>query len=545
MSNTTVYDVSIRYDLSDKASAGLKAIGENASAAGHNAMSLKDALLGIGGAIAGSALIREGKTAFIDFNSQLEQSVLGIATMDKMFHKGLSMDQALDNSTKLLGEYQEMARKSTGTTMEFIEMHKGLAPALEVAGASVDDFKTVVKGAMLTTGTLAGGRADLMELAIQEILGGNVTKRERVARAILGTFKGGIEEFNRRAKADPAFALNFLKEKFTDPAIIESAKLAEHSWSGALSTLKDNIEITLGGVGKELYELVKGNLNELNNWIDSHQKEIKDFSRDFSHSLVSGFGEVKSLVHVLYENKEVFLAIAGAFAALAGVGVVGGMVKNVVFAALQGNALSVASALLSLGTAAELAAQAWDAHTREVVMTEGDLMAVKEKIIRGEKVLPTAMQMEAEGGFGSAKAAEKTNMILGSMVETVHQWGAFTKDAQVNWDVFGVKAKQMGLTDEEINKFAPMVSQGFQRFMADSSIFARLGLKAPGMDNSLSDQSKKNQEHLNSKGITIGKIEIKEVVSDDPDRFAFGLEKAFKKLAQNKTAAIDALRGGI
>jgi hypothetical protein len=179
-SKSTIYDVSVLYKMDDRASGALADLAKNAGAAESRVMGVKEALLGIGAALGGRALLGFGKEAFIDFNSNVEQAKLGIAAVTKMFNENVSFDDAMRGADKLFDHYQQVAKQSAGTTMDFVNMHKMLAPSLEAAGASLNDFKTIVQGAV-TTAPIAGYNAEMASLEMKQMMAGTIGGKDHHA----------------------------------------------------------------------------------------------------------------------------------------------------------------------------------------------------------------------------------------------------------------------------------------------------------------------------------------------------------------------------
>ncbi len=143
MAESTVYDVKLVYSLQDSTASGLKGITSNAKQAADATDSLKGALGGLVGAMGAYVSVGMAKTAFVDFNRDVEMAKVNIAAVQRMFGQAPDMKVGLENAAGVFDRYQEAAKASTATTKEFMDMHLSLAPTFAkfgVGGKVIEDM---------------------------------------------------------------------------------------------------------------------------------------------------------------------------------------------------------------------------------------------------------------------------------------------------------------------------------------------------------------------------------------------------------------------
>jgi len=312
MASKTTYEVELLYNLKDRTH-GLSAIGQRADAAASSVGSLTSAIGALGGLAAGGAMFAGAKRAFIDFNSQVEQSKLQIATVSKLFDKGLSDSTAMRRADEFFTFYQQRARESTGTTQDFISMHTAIMPALAKSKAGIEDMKTITTGAMTAVGAF-GENAELAKLDIKQMLAGTVGARDRFAQLILAAQGVEQEAFNAAVKKDASHAVKFLKEAFSSPTLKAAAEKQANTWQGLTSTFQDTAEILMGKAGQPLFKAARQELKAINEWIDRNPQKLEEWGRKFSESLMTGFNVVKGTVGFIIDHKDALMALASMWA---------------------------------------------------------------------------------------------------------------------------------------------------------------------------------------------------------------------------------------
>jgi hypothetical protein len=234
--------------------------------------SIPDAAMAVKAALAG--VVGYGmKKAFIDFNSEIEQSVIALAAVQKMF-KGTEWGASMETATKLVDHYQEVAKKSVGETRDFIFMHKSVAAAAYQAGASLEDVKKITEGAVVAASAM-GESAYLSSMDIKQALTKGVEIRDRFMIQLLAAKDnfGAItkEQFNAMSKLQ---RVEVLKKKLQSDWIKDAAKQMEFSFAGVVSTLKDTLNITMGKIGLPLFKAITKEIIKWNQWMEKNPNNV-------------------------------------------------------------------------------------------------------------------------------------------------------------------------------------------------------------------------------------------------------------------------------
>jgi hypothetical protein len=193
--STTTYAIEVLYRTKDQASQGLDSIGRGAERASRSTGGLLSALKGVGTALVGYGALRLGKSAFIDFNSSIEASTISLAAQEKMLLGG-RWDTAMSHANQLFVDYQQVAKQSVGETKDFLEMHAGIASSAYRAGLGMKELKEMTIGATVASAAL-GERADMVALDVKQMLSGDVTSRDRTAQILLASQNTTQEAFNK------------------------------------------------------------------------------------------------------------------------------------------------------------------------------------------------------------------------------------------------------------------------------------------------------------------------------------------------------------
>ena len=493
MAATTIYDLAIKIALQGVAAAKAGMAGLTGGIKGAS-----DALGRFGLAAAGLRTLLQplswGKSALIDFNSELEASRIGLATMAAMNLRAPFKD-ALAMSELMVTRFQELAVKSPATTKDYVDMAQGIAGAAYSAGLSTSRLMSLTNGAVIA-GTAFGVRADVMALDVSQALKGTLTARDRIGSMIQAATGLSAKQFN---KLDANKRASAVEKTLNDPAIKAAAEAYANTWQGQLSTLKDTIQMTLGRVGVPLMKQMTAEVARWNAWIQSHPEKIKQWAKDFSDALVRGFNMVKAVFGWIVEHREILMKVALALAALKiGGGVVGTLGQIVPALGTFGLALAAAS------TALYLLAQIPGGRTGvENVMAQRKLADVRQ-------------------GWGYRERA-------GTLID-VQRFGKYARndlDMQAQMAVIahdGLKTAAKGMKD--------------QRHAAE----AALGVaEKERRAQELMDKANKRADAGKNPGVYVAKVEINSY-SDNPDNITEALGDTFSRLLRSGSQADTAWR---
>lgn len=304
MSGTsTVYDIKVRYAMDGNASKGVKALANDTDKAAKNAMSLKGALAAIGGI----ALLKGAKSALIDFNSEIDQMKIGLTAVMQMQLK-MPFEKAKDEAQKLFNVFQELAKKSPATTKDFMEMGNAIAPVVAMMGGGPDKIAKLAQGGVLASQAF-GERADVVALDIKQMLSGTVSSKDRVAQQLIASKGMDSTKFNAKSGKERA---TLTESMLQDPALLKAADQMGESFAGQSSTLRDQLEMTLGQVGLPLMQALTSEFKKINTWIEKHPKLIKEWVTSFGNGIKDAFEFLKGVAGFFIDNKDLIFSLAKA-----------------------------------------------------------------------------------------------------------------------------------------------------------------------------------------------------------------------------------------
>lgn len=321
----TTYTVGILYRVNDKASGPLAAIGKESKGATRGLGELKSAVLGVGAAIVGFGAFRMAKSAFVDFNSAIEGSTISLAAQEKMLLGG-KWSTAMEHANGLFADYQKIAAKSVGETSDYLQMHQGIAASAYRAGLSMKQLKEMTVGATVAA-VAFGEKSEMVALDVKQMLSGDVTSRDRTAQILLASQGVSQEKFN---KMDQAKRNAVITRALSDPAIKNAAAAYGTSFAGVMSTLTDNLKITMGKIGLPLFKAITHEIQKWNSWIEKNPEKIQRFAQSFAKALVDGFNAVKGAMTWIARNRDLLMKLAEAVIVMKGAKLLGGAVGGLV-----------------------------------------------------------------------------------------------------------------------------------------------------------------------------------------------------------------------
>jgi len=585
---STVYDIRLKYSVQDQATKGLNGMASAADRAAKSTGGLGKSLLAIAGAAAGFGAFSLGKKLLIDYNSQIDQMQIGLATViGSQLH--VPFETARKEADRLFGTFQEMAKKSPATTKDFVEMANGIARAVTQAGMGTEDLANLTGGAVVAAQAF-GIRADMAALDIEQMLRGDVTTRDRMANALLGSMGTDKETFNKMSQADRN---RITKDSLSQQSIKDASEAFGQSFAGQMSTLQDMIEITFAQVGLPLVKEITKEVKKWNTWIEKNPAKIKEFVQDFGNALSSGFGMIKDAAGFLMENKDTLIAIAKAWLVFKGVSMAGSGLAGMA-SGLSGLISGVNNFGAALTTQGAGMAGMFSTFATGLGAVIGPLSLLAAAVtgvymlIDGENERQNARNKKGdwfrEGSRGHLIKAERTLLSDGRAIgaakrvdltpeekarqnEIISQQGANSlRDAiKAGYIEIGTKEipgqngypgrTELALTQTE--KYADMFANkefGTDKNHQDAAMVMQAIERAIKMDNTLLETLNK-EFHPEATPAQVGlvgsgvkpeinvKIERIEVMSDDPDRFVHGMVDAFEDVVRNPTQANGTIRG--
>lgn len=587
MIGTTRYDILIDYKLQDKASKGLKDMGDQANRTSGLLSGLKSALVAVGAGFAA----RAGAKAFIGFNSELEKMKIQLSGILSL-NMDMPFDKAQRSAEGLFATFVEAARKSPAQARDFNEMANGIASAVSQAGGSIKDLEDLTKGGVLAS-VVFGTRGDMAALDVTQMLSGVVGAKDRMARSLLAS--QGKADYLAFNKLSAGKRLDIVRKALTDPKLKAAGKEFGDSFAGQFSTLKDNIELGLGKVGLPLFKAITKELKGWNTWIDQNPKLIEKFATEFGAALKDGFLAVKTAVGWIVQHRETLLNLAKAFLFFKGFNMLGSSLTNIVgsLGKLGENATKSGSALggvaksltgsggfiaqlgmaaAALGVAYQVfqgianyvdAKQSADIDRRAGVASVGDWSA---QYFKGN----TYGRSDAGALSGIYKTAKEKGLVKDGVVDQAAIKRQFTGQSFIkgsDYEMTLADAQRMQangqLKENGAGGGPKLTGDYFQAQQATAALLLaqekqnerlREGLKILGDRlvgvwtddiwgmNEVRRKMFPGTVAPGKKADVNVKIERIEVTSEDPDRFVYGMVNVFESIARNPSQAADAAR---
>lgn len=561
---TTEYAVNLRYQMQNQAVlAGARAMGGELQRA-HQASAAFGMSLGrISGLLAGGAGLYQAKKSFLDFNSTMEQAQITMAGMMAQAGKGDFVGN-MGEAAALVKQMQLDARASVGTTEDFVQMATSIVQPLVMAKGSMQDLRDMTRQTVIASRAMGIG-ADVAGRDVSQALMGRYNTVDPFLSRILPAI--GYRGEEGRAKwrqLTEEKRLSELRRALGSKGIMDMGKAQETSFAGAASTLKDNIQMTLGKVGMPLFKAVTEELVKWNKWLDTNQYKIQQMARDIGGGLLSAAvkfrdaaafaaGHWKSILGTLLAIKGVgslitfgeMAAKASAMAAAAaGTGAgAGGSAAAAAAAARMGRYASVGSALTigaitvaALYAAGTELAQYIDKRQSALIAQSGTAEATLGMFggigtNKGGHALHQYMMAQGLATENTFNKAEFVTMLEAAALPVREKWAdALGVGGGASW------GKDPTFIAEAMAKRFSEVMKASEAFhwMMQGGMVQDANWRMPGfIDTKDLKPAKINQN------VTIHRIEV---ASDDPDRMAIGFQDWLANVARNPANAKHALR---
>jgi hypothetical protein len=217
--------------------------------------------------------------ALIGFNARAEQAKMGLAGIAGMNLK-LPWEEAKKAADELYAGLQEDAAKTPAETAELVAFSQQIAGAYLAAGKNMKDLRQFTTQAVVAAKMLKaeGTAATDIKQAIQ----GRVGVKDMFAANIINSLGMSIEQFNAKSMKERA---DLFAKGLNNPTIRAAMAEYETQWDGVTSTIKDNIAITLGEIGKPLFKILKKILGRVGKWIQDNKGEVVKFFKPIGDAL--------------------------------------------------------------------------------------------------------------------------------------------------------------------------------------------------------------------------------------------------------------------
>lgn len=322
MGITTNYDVRLRYSMDDRASRSMRGLERNARGASAGIGGVTRSLIGF--AAAGFGL-QKAASALVGYNATVQDTKLQIGGMLALARKTDLVDE-LKNADKVFANLQARAKSLPGTTQEYTRFAGMITQPIMDAGLGMKALEDLTVNAVVAAKAL-GYQADLAARDIDQALRGQFHSTDPFAGKILGSI--GYKGEDGRAKYNALSAdkrASELQRALMQKQLSQLADAQGKTFTGVWSTLKDNLEQTLGKVGLPLFRRLGKEVEGWNKWIDQNGRRVQEIAGSIGSALVTGFGVVKDALGFLVDHAGLLMSIGKVWLAVKAANMLGGLI---------------------------------------------------------------------------------------------------------------------------------------------------------------------------------------------------------------------------
>lgn len=322
----TNYNVNIKYAVDSRGGRqATGALNEDVKTLHRSSRAAEGAFIALGQSAIN--LVTRGfgvaKQSLIGFNSSVEDTKLQIAGMLALSSKTSLADQ-IGNADRVFANLQRRAASLPGTTAEYAKMAGMLTQPIMSAGLRMKDLEDLTVSAVVGAKAL-GVEWQAAARDVDQALRGQFHSVDQFTGKILGSvgFQGeeGRAKFNALSAERRAAEL---KRAMTQPQLEQLAAAQGATFAGAMSTLQDSLEQTMGRVGVPLFKAITAEIKAWNMWLDKNALEVGRIAASLGDGLAKGFGVVKDAVSFLVEHQDAMLALGKVWLAVKLGGLLGG-----------------------------------------------------------------------------------------------------------------------------------------------------------------------------------------------------------------------------
>jgi hypothetical protein len=225
--------------------------------------------------------VRALDDALIGFNARSEQARMGLAGIAGMNLK-LPWEEAKKAADELYAGLQADAAKTPAETSELVDFAQEIAGAYLQAGKNMKDLRQFTTQAVVAAKMLRaeGTAATDIKQAIQ----GRVGVKDMFASNVIKSIGMTNEQFNAKTMKERA---DLFAKGLNNPTIRAAMEEYEGQWDGVTSTIKDNVAIILGEIGKPLFAFFKKHLIELGKWVIKNKDAFEKWGKVIITDLVA------------------------------------------------------------------------------------------------------------------------------------------------------------------------------------------------------------------------------------------------------------------
>jgi hypothetical protein len=562
----TNYVVRTKYEVHGAPDAARKVdeVGRAADRSARSAGGLKASLMSAFAMAGGAGAIMLAKRSLVDFNATLEGNKSTMAGL-LMMNTGGGWEKNQEKSNALVDRFLIRAKETSATMADLALMGQWVTASVTAAGGSMKTLENITVGAAVAGKALGRETGDAGR-EISQMIGGRVEAVDVFGRQLLRSI--GDADYQQFNKLKESQRLKLTEQALNQPALRAMAKAQSNQYAGVMSTLQDNLQITLGKVGLPLMKEITEEVKLWNSWIEKHPEKIAEMVRDVGSALKSGFGAVKSAVTWIADNKEVLLSLAKAALVMKGGSLIAGTL-GAPFTALANltGSMTMASNSTKGFAGAMTGVVGRLAQFGTILGTVGaGASFIADGILRGrdralKQVVDTSSTADFFGGLSTGQYRRPGDKGMDSRVDDAIAAGILMRERDGRWGVNATKF-MLGEEGSGIFKNATRQERSQMRIAATNELLAAAldrstrayaaGLSAGGVAigelwraqiERVTKAATEFDKPLAKSGTTI-KIDKVVVPAKDPDRWIHDFEKETLKRARVPRRPRAALRGG-
>lgn len=521
---TTTYDIQVRMKMAkdiNKANRALSGMSKSMRTVSRIA---KAGVFGFGAKAALGALV--------GYNTELQNTQTRLTAMFQGNLGGTFADNQ-KRASMFMKQLKTDAAATPGTFKDMTSFTQQIASHVTQAGGSMEDLRQITKGGVVAAAVF-GEEAGLAARDIQQALSGNLGSKDRFARQLIATMGYSTQQWNKEVRSNPNKGIQLLNQAFNQAHIKDAAKAYEKSFAGVSSTLKSQLQEVIGLVGKPLTEEITKEMVKATAWLKANQDKVKAFAKSAGKALGKAFKMLASAMKFLYRNRGSLEALAKALIAFKAVGAI-----TSGFSTLAGALNSTRAGLSGFSGHLALAA-AGVVGFLHALKTGREAKKKADKTIHQGEAFESMRRMMNQNVKQGRKLTEDRGL-MGHARKMFAKQGFVGEDGRIDLD----KVRRHSDTIRGVGGKGRLGVDLSDHLTSTSNFnimqVARALNKQQAKTATPPELKKGTQAH--SSNLSVGKIVI-EVASDDPDRFAMGLETMFQDLVKNPAQAKKAFSEG-
>lgn len=383
----TIYEIDINYNFKNAQS-----IATDFNQVANAAQNAEKKVIGFGGSLGGLAkyvgigfLLNQGKKAFIDFNSELEQVGIATTTMIESIFR-TTHDQSVKLAKSTRDELARFSRAAPGGMEDYFKGFQTLAPGLAHAKMTLSQMITMSENLTAASQVRGMGGQELLDQLRRAFINPKNVRNAGALSGFLSLGGSSVQEFRKMSDEKRIQTANkiALSRPFKN-ALAEQAESFDALWDSA----KNSAQFAFAKIGEKLFITLKKSVSDFNKWFDKNEDAIIKWADDFSKTLVKGFNAIESSLQWIFANKDTLLSIAEAFVAFKIVGSIGGGIGKVTdnLSNLASKVNAVTAAFQILIGALEIASHKID---KDYAVGAQNSATLKEMALAGSNLQPGA-----------------------------------------------------------------------------------------------------------------------------------------------------------